>query len=78
MIIKRWRSHKINTGNYESIDLGSAVEVNTEEAPYKDMELDDIYEDMSGILDEAVDSDVNRALKLPGVDESHVWDFYNK
>jgi hypothetical protein len=77
--IRRIRAHKVRPGEYESIDIGASVEIDTEDPEFKNMDIEEIREDLDAILDDLVDKDVNRALKLGGtMEESHLWDFYEK
>lgn len=80
MKIVVWRAHKARPVDYESVDLGARIEIDTETDPeFKDMSYDEISADLEAGLDELLDKPVNRALKLGGtMEESHLWDFYEK
>jgi hypothetical protein len=78
--VARWRSHKANPGNYESIDTGTRIEIDTEiDTDYAGMSDDEIAEDLEARLDILLDKPVDRVLRLGGtINESHLWDYYEK
>lgn len=83
MKIRVYRSHKVRPADYESLDFGATIEVDTDTDPdYEGVGIEDVPEiktELLSTLDEMLDPEVNRALKLGGtMEESHLWDFYEK
>ena len=74
--ITRGRSHKINPGNYESIEISSHV---TAELDDNDDPVE-VGVELETLLDSVLDKPVERILLLakdhPKIEESHTWDFY--
>jgi hypothetical protein len=79
------RTHTVRPANYESVVLRASVEIDTEnkadeEFADPDMTYTDVGESLSAALDELLDTDVDRTLRLGGehIEETHLWDFYEK
>ena len=73
-----WRGHKARPAEYEALDMGARVEVDTEvDEEYAGMSTREIGKAMSRELDVLLDQEVNQALDLGGeMERSHVWDYY--
>lgn len=80
MKVVAWRSHKVRPADYESIDLGARIEVDTESDPeFAEASYEEISAELESALDEMLAKPVDRALRLGGtMEESHLWDFYEK
>ena len=73
-----WRSHKARPADYESVDMGARVEVDTEvDTEFEGMTTLRVGRLLSKELDDLLDVEVTRALELGGeMDHSHLVDYY--
>lgn len=81
MKISMWRDHKVQPEQYESLNFGARVEIDTEiDTKYADMEPEEISAELQEQLDLMLDKPVDRAVRLPGstMEQSHIWDYYEK
>lgn len=82
MKIRYTRTHTVRPIAYESVMLHAAVDIDLEnevDAEFRDLSHDEIGERLSAVLDDLLDSDVRRTLRLPGehIEDSHIWEFYD-
>lgn len=83
MKIRMSRTHTARPAEYESIMLNASVEIDPEsetDADFRDMSVDKIGEELSAVLDDLLDTEVDRALRSEGtlIEDSHLWVFYEK
>lgn len=74
-----WRAHTVRPEEYESVQFGARVEIDTEvDTEFEDMTYVQIGKALSEALDEALDMEINSALSLDGskMDQSHLFDYY--
>jgi hypothetical protein len=77
------REHTVRPEDYEAIHLTAQVEIDTEseaDAEFRDMTDKQIGAELSGALDDLLDTDVDRTLRLDGqhIENTHLWVFYGK
>lgn len=76
------RSHTVRPENYESVVLTAQVEIDPDseqDAEFKGKNPAWIGDELSSRLDDLLDSDVKRTLRLDGqhIEETHLWVFYD-
>lgn len=72
------RKHKVRPADYESLDFGASFEIDTEDEEYEGETLAEIKKAMVKAMDDFLDTDIDRAVRLGGtMDDSHLWEFYD-
>lgn len=82
MKISMHRSHTIRNGPYENTMLGAKTEIDTEvDTDFDNMSVEEVREEMSGMLDDLLKPEVERALEAASdpdaVVDSHGWGYYS-
>jgi hypothetical protein len=77
------RRHVIRPENYESVELLARIEIdsdNAEDAEYFKGDLKQTGELLSEDMDNLLDTDVDRTLRLDGqhINDTHLWVFYGR
>lgn len=78
------RTHTVRPVNYESLGLVAQVEVDTDNDTDSDLwegfEPNEIGENLSEYVDQLLDADVDRTLRLDGehINDTHLWVFYGR
>lgn len=70
--ISRWRSYRVNLGNYEWAEFGASVKFSAEEVAEHGEEA--LYADADTLLTEAMEPDLQMAKELTAEGDSFVFE----
>lgn len=69
MKMSRYRTHKVNVGNYENVEFGASVTIDTD----VDLDGEPAIEFLNKKLDELLEEDMREAVaNVPAGDSTHV------
>lgn len=78
MILRKSREFTVNMGNYESVKIGAAVELDTKDYGNADVGIDWLNTEADKILEQVLAQDIHEASELTATRDSFILSWGKK